>query len=208
METDACTFGIGSEDNRERDTTADLDDRVTLIDPSSSDLLKRRNFGANRPATLYTTTNQYVPSFPLEQTASRLTCPLEISPALKQGPLLESRMVRARPVAAETNLTPGGHPRSSGRIFSGPSSQTALMACRRTQRSPRGGQRRGCRPRSCGSGSSTCGSKVSSWCGAGARSGALLGLGWADVNTRREERGFEYEEARQGPEVWPCFRVY
>ena len=29
-------------------------------------------------------------------------------------------MVWAHPVVAETNLTPGGHARSSGRIFSGP----------------------------------------------------------------------------------------
>ena len=51
--------------------------------------------------------------------ASRLTCPQEFNPALKQAPLPATRMVCAHPVATEMNLTPGGHPRSSGRIFSG-----------------------------------------------------------------------------------------
>ena len=68
MESDGSTFAISSKDNRERDTTAGLDDPVALIDPSSNDLLKWRNFRANRLTTLDTATNQYVPSLPLKQT--------------------------------------------------------------------------------------------------------------------------------------------
>ena len=64
MEMGACTFAIGSKDNRERETTASLDDTVALIDPSSNNLLKWRNFRVNRLTTLDTATNQYVPSFP------------------------------------------------------------------------------------------------------------------------------------------------
>lgn len=61
VKRDDCTFSVRSKDGGERDTTASLDDLVTLIDPWPNDLLKRRNFGANRLTTLYTTTIQYVP---------------------------------------------------------------------------------------------------------------------------------------------------
>ena len=118
-ERDVCTFTISRKANRERHTAVDLDDSVALIDPSSKDLLKWRNFRASRLTTLYMITNKYVPSFLLEQTASRLTCPLEFNPALKQAPLLATRMVCTRPVAAEAKLTPGGELRSLERIFSG-----------------------------------------------------------------------------------------
>ena len=50
---DARTFAIGSKDGRERDTTASLDDLVTLVDPWPNDLLKWRDLRANRLTTLH-----------------------------------------------------------------------------------------------------------------------------------------------------------
>ena len=46
-----------------------------------------------------------------------------IQPRTKTGSVAGNQDDMACPVAAEVNLAPGGHPRSSGRIFSGPSSQ-------------------------------------------------------------------------------------
>ena len=53
---DLCTFSVGSKDGGERNTTASLDDPVTLINPGTDDPLKRRHFRANRLTTLYAAT--------------------------------------------------------------------------------------------------------------------------------------------------------
>jgi hypothetical protein len=125
-----CTFSTNGKNGGERDATASLDDLVSLIDPGSNDPLKRRNLWANGLTTLYTATSQCDTFLPREGISSWLTCPPVFNPALKHAPSLATKIVCARPVAAETNLTPAEHPRSSGRIFIGPSSQTALMPCR------------------------------------------------------------------------------
>jgi hypothetical protein len=124
------TFSASSQDGGECDAAASLDDLVALIDPWSNDLLKRRSLGANRLTTLCIPTGKHFPKKNPPELFPRLTCPLLFKPALKHVPSLATRIVCARPVAAETNLTPGGHPRFSGRIFIVPSSQTALIPCR------------------------------------------------------------------------------
>ena len=87
IESDGCTFSIRSKDNRERDNAACLDDPVALIDPSSNDIPEWRNFRANRPTTLYTTTNQYVPSFLLEKNRLSTDLSTGVQPRTKTGPI-------------------------------------------------------------------------------------------------------------------------
>ena len=116
-------------------------------------------------------------------------------------------MVWARPVAAEINLTPGGHPRSSGQAIL-PDGADGLQ----TERGGRSAAPELGKPWM--SIPNAWELQLDVWIEVifAVRSGrnkwGVIRSGLGRVNTKWEERAFEWGNQDRGAEVWPCFRVY